>query len=451
MGWMEEMGKRRMTGDSVRCLVGLLLAVALTGCGEVPDSVPSAAEGEDRMEPAPGQPVYQGAVEVDPESGHLAGRWTVRFLVEPPQDRMVTFLLNRGIELEELSGVAMDSLTVEPMEGIDWFQQVTVYLADGLSHGSVVELRFAYEGEPVMSPGGINRVDSDWVELGADAAWHPLFFPLTQQLRGEVELGLPPGWSVVTSGSVSPGPDGHHLRNSLPQVDIAFSAAPAMDSAATAQFTVHHTGAHADRVEHLLDVGSWAVDYLNERFGTQAPLPEARLVLAPRAGPSYSQRNYLVFAADADLPGERELLRHYCHEFAHFWSTGADPLSPENWLNESFAELVGAHCVRDRLGEVAYDSVVRGWREEAEGQPPVWTPEASGRPSTEVAYRKGPYLLHRLEERMGRGDFHRFLERHLVAEGRATSEMLSLLEEVGGPEVRSWFEMALAREELDEL
>lgn len=144
-----------------------------------------------------------------------------------------------------------------------------------------------------------------------------------------------------------------------------------------------------------------------------------RLVLAPRTGPAYARRNYIVLTNAASAPPA--VLRGYiCHEFSHFWSIAANSSGPENWLNEGMAEYVSSRYVRSTFGQAAYDSIVVRWRSMCAGQPPIWTPQSTRRPSAMVSYREAPYLLSRLEERIGRDRMDEFLRRYMVQRIRTT-------------------------------
>jgi aminopeptidase N len=76
---------------------------------------------------------------------------------------------------------------------------------------------------------------------------------------------------------------------------------------------------------------------------------------------------------------------------------------------------------------------------------PVWTPESTQRPSYFTMYRRGPWLLSRLEERIGTERFDRFLQRYMTEPVRTTPELLERLEAVAGAEAAQWFRDELAR------
>ncbi|HJQ26022.1 MAG TPA: M1 family aminopeptidase, partial [Blastocatellia bacterium] len=172
-------------------------------------------------------------------------------------------------------------------------------------------------------------------------------------------------------------------------------------------------------------------------------LPAVRLVLAPRSGPGYARRNYIALT-DAGAVPPAALGGYICHEFAHFWSSAANSSGPENWLNEAMAEYVSSRYVRATFGQAQYDSVVARWQKMSAGQPPIWTPESTRRPSAQVSYRKAPFLLSRLEERIGAQKMDQFLQRYMVHRIPTTAQLLAALDDVAGPETAAWFRAELA-------
>ena len=62
-----------------------------------------------------------------------------------------------------------------------------------------------------------------------------------------------------------------------------------------------------------------------------------------------------------------------------------------------------------------------------------------------VAYRKAPFLLSRLEERIGRDKMDEFLRRYMVQRIRTTPQLLAALQDVAGSDAASWFREELAR------
>ncbi len=234
------------------------------------------------------------------------------------------------------------------------------------------------------------------------------------------------------------------LTTGIPLIDIAFSASPSFSHTDAPNTSVFWTRPDSPTVARVLESAESCRRYLNTRYGASDSLPSTRLVLAPRTGPAYARRNYIVLTDAASTPAPA-LGGYICHEFAHFWSSAANSSGPENWLNEAMAEYVSARYVRAIFGQAQYDSVVARWQRMSAGQPPIWTPQAVRRPSAQVAYRKAPFLLSRLETRIGADKMERFLQRYMVERIRTTPELVAALEDIAGPETASWFREELAR------
>ncbi len=415
--------------------------VAVTPAIDQRDVVPAA-----RHASTPLAPVYDGLVTIDPARGHLTAQWEISFVPTAEQRDSVVLLLNRTLAISSLTGTAVAEHEVRAAR--HW-QEVVVRFAPTLPAGAPAMLRLAYAGVPAFGSDSINGIRPDWVELGLDSFWQPVFAGFEHMLRARVRLALPVGWTVVTSGVPRPGAGAETtitFENDLPLPDVPFSASPALQRAAGSApgSAVFHTGADADVVARIRDEQSACTTYLDERFGAREPLPPTRVVLAPRTGPGYSRQNYIVVTEAAAMPRE-EFAKFLCHELAHFWSRGAVSSGPENWLNEGFAEFVAGRFVRERYGAAAYDEVVRLWRSGGEGQPPVWTRAGTSRPGPGSAYRKAPLLLTELEARIGQAAMARLLERYMTERFATTPQLLAAIAEEAGAAEATWLEDALGR------
>jgi hypothetical protein len=349
--------------------------------------------------------------------------------------------LNSGLAVSRVSGPNVASYAARPDDDV---QVVTVRLAPHLISGSEGRIDLEYAGVPVFGSDSINGISPAWVELGLDSHWLPVFAGYGKRIVGRVRIALPPGWNVVASGNVTRSGDFLVLETGIPLSDIAFTASPVFHHAGASNSDVYWVRSDSATVAHVLEVAESCRRYLNTRYGGSDSLPAVRLVLAPRTGPAYARRNYIVLTDAASAP-KPVLGGFICHEFAHFWSIAANSSGPENWLNEGLAEYVSARYVRATFSQAAYDSTVARWRRMSTGQPPIWTPQSTRRPSAQVAYRKAPFLLSRLEERIGTDKMDQFLRRYMTERIRTTPQLLSVLQDVAGTETASWFSEELAR------
>lgn len=411
-----------------------LLAAALVACSAKPSRTPAPVPDND-------VPLYEGTVVVEPNAGTLRGDWRVSFVRSARTADSAIFLLNEALTITRISGSQVIGYSTSPEPDLT---RIRVRLGPAPTRAATV-IHFEYTGTPRFSSDGINGIGPRWVELGLDSFWLPIFADLTHAIRSRVQVVLPPGWDVVSSGSTVRSGDTLTVTSIVPLIDIALSASPDFARAGGDSVTIHHVGSPPAVVARTLETARACVRYLDARYGAQQPLPPIELVLAPRDGPGYARRNYIVITRVADTSAV-PLGRFVCHELAHNWSTGASASGPDNWLNESFAEFVAARFIRATAGDSAYARIVAQWKERSTGQPPIWTPSSKGRPSARTSYAKAPYLLSRLEERVGSAAMNEILRRFMTDRAIRTSPaLIDVIYDVAGAENGAWFREELAK------
>jgi hypothetical protein len=395
------------------------------------------------LEPAPGRATYETRVDIDPIATLLNAQSTMRYVSDVNTAHQVGLLLNRGLRVRDVRGSAVSSYQSAPFADVPGWTLITVKL-DGVSPGSPVSLDIEYSGTPEMPSDGINRLSPDWVELGLDSQWHPIFSTFSQEMVGTLRLGLPPGWQVVASGTWSIEDGMHVIRNRVPQVDVAFSAALAFQTRSLGRTTVYSRQSGPDAVTKVLEAANSCGTDLDRRYGVRDPLPEVKVVLAERPGPGYARKNYIVLS-QVNPQDSIALHKFLCHEVAHYWTHSAGAFSADHWMTEAFAEYAAGLYVRRHYGQVAFDSLAASWATVGERSGPIWTPEQTQRPSGAAMYRKAPDLLRRLEARIGGATFDRFFVDYMTKGMETTPELLEHLRAVAGPDAEQWFRDELAR------
>jgi len=426
-----------MKASSASVLLSLGLSAGLAiGCAQTSRQIVAPLPAV-----RPGIASYDGIVKVAPNAGTIDARWRVAISAEALRGDSATFLLNDGVVVSRLGGADVLGYSRRVEEGT---AHLSVRFAPAVRARGVATMEIAYAGRPTFSEDSINGIRPDWVELGLDSYWQPVVEGLTQSIVARVRVVLPPAWTLVASGRGARRGDTVALSNDVPLIDVALSASPAFRRDGDAQVGVHSTGADGALAPKVLATAKSCARYLDARYGATTPLPPVEIVIAPRGGPGYARKNYIVITRVADT-ATVALQRFLCHELAHFWSSGAIAAGPENWLNEAFAEFVSARYVREASGEAAYQGIVANWRERAGNTPPIWTAGATKRPGPRVSYGKAPLLLHRLEERVGTPTMDRILVRFMTEPIRTTDRLIAMVGEVAGGDAAGWLRDELAR------
>lgn len=417
------------------CLSGI---VGCTSRGSHPTPVPQIPQI-----PHSGLAVYETDVALDPANASLTARSTFRYLATKATAKRVSLLLNRGLSVPSLQGPRVRSFRLAASELSPLWNRIDVELDGTAAPGSMVTLHMTYAGRPEFSSDAVNGISESWVELNVDSQWHPIAATFDQEIVGNVRITLPAGWQVLGSGQVETTGLKHVIRNRIPQLDVAFVAAPFFDKASAGQFTVYFRKAPRATAAAVLEAAGNCSAYLNARYGAGAPLPDGSLVLADRQGPGYARKNYIVLSQvnPADKEGLHQFL---CHELTHYWTRSAGAFSPDHWMSEAFAEYVAGRYIRDHVGRAAFDRRRSQWEAAGGAHGPVWTPESTARSSFFVMYRKAPYLLSALEDRIGAERMDRFVERYLTEGVQTTVQLLKHLEAVAGKDAADWFRVRLA-------
>lgn len=402
----------------------LLVALAALSCAQRNASTVTPVP----LAPKPGIAVYDGDVSIDPQTSGVTARWRIAFV---QGDSLTdTLRLNRGFTVAG-GGATRDGdeqvITVPPRRP------------------GVSSVDIAYAGTLVAPGDSINRISPDWIELGLDSFWQPVFARFDRAIVGRLRLTLPREYEIAASGRVTRLSDGvYQIDARVPLIDFPISAARAFAAETLGGTRVYFTGPKPALAEPVLRTSEACAAYLNALYGRPDSLPPRTMVLAPRTGPGYARKNYIVITSiDTTRVG---LSRFVCHELAHFWSIRANARGPDNWLNEGFAEFIAAQYVRASIGAAAYDTIVTQWRSMGARQGPVWTPGASTRPSAMISYRKAPYLLTQLEVRLGAGKMQRVLTRYMTEPIRTTPELLGVIVSVSDSATADWFRALLSQD-----
>jgi hypothetical protein len=385
---------------------------------------------------ATGSAIYDGAVVIEPAARRIDARWTIHAPRAAAGDSLV-FLLNSTLAVSRVAGAQLKRYADTVVDGQ---RRITVHLANDASPNWTLE--FAYAGVPTMPGDSINSIREDWVELGLDSFWLPIIADFAHAITGTVRLTMPKGWQVASSGDVRNGSP-LRINASIPLIDIPLSAARTFRVTNAGAHQVFNVSASAEVVDRVTRATSACGEYLSTRYGGATPLAPLRIVLAPRTGPGYARKNYIMITPTSDM-SPTGLTRFLCHEVAHFWSTGAISSGPDNWINEAFAEFVSARAVRSILGSAAFDTIVENWRSNS-GSQPIWTGPTARRPGPAVSYRKAPYLLHRLEERIGQAVMDTLLVRYMTGPARTTPGIIDLVGRVAGDVERQWFDAEIRK------
>jgi hypothetical protein len=419
-----------------------LFTLAAPVCAAAACGVRSTVDAAEPQALRPWEVRYDTDAAIDPSTGRIEARTSLTFVPDSGRERGIELLLNRGLEVRSVAGPAVHSHRLSTSAFSPMWNVIQIDLgASAVGEPVVVDVVFA--GVLDME-GAVGGVGPSAIELTLENMWHPLFATFDRDMVGTLRLRLPDGWAVVSSGAPRVTGGTHELDMRVSQLDVPVFAAPDLGRWNEGVFSVSSQVAAEREARAVLEAAASCAGFLNARFGEGNPLPGVHFVIVDRGRVAMARKNFVILTrtASADRLG---LHRYICHELAHYWTESAGPFTPDHWMSESFAEYASAIYLRERFGAEAFAQRITEYERSGSGHGPIWTPDATDRPSAQVMYRLGPLVLSRLEQRIGEQRFADFIRRYMVNGVRTTEELLSHLRAVAGPATEQWFRAELAR------
>jgi Peptidase family M1 domain len=383
---------------------------------------------------------YYGDMTINPDSGYISLNWQIS--VVDAYETTITFMLRNTLENIILSGDAVKevSVTTPANQGPFHYIEITLNPQQGQE---LRVINIGYDGVLLPEPmeNRINTIASDYVELNVDSFWHPIDSRFDKHLTAEMDVHIGEGWTGLTTGNMVNTADGGSFINEIPSLDIPFAFSKSFRVYQYDNFTLYDHRPNDYGIDELEKAAQNCFAYLNGQFGDRMPLPTGRFLLTTRESSGYSRKNYIALT---DI-GETEpvaLTQFVCHELAHYWSSGGNFGTVENWLNETFADYVANMAMRETFGEDAFVNRMERYVEQIEDKelPAIWITDGSReRLPYLVNYRKGPLLLYRLEKRIGADRFSAFLYRYMVGGINTTPDLIAALKDTAGQAARDWF------------
>lgn len=387
---------------------------------------------------------YKIQLEVYPERQSLRARVDLVLELGSLSKDLVTFYLHKELEIDSirLGGSDMEFNFLANEKSPHFYmpdaRPVVVRLP---SESKRIKLEFLYQGPIKDLSWQTNTISKSWIELGNYSAWFPNN-PDYGKFTYDLDLKIDALYRVTGMGKIRRDGGSWVISQALPVTDIVLAASTELETlskrAVGDALRLDYISLRPRRAESLYESAVFILQTYNKWF-TQIPGSAMTIVSSPRTGGgSYARTGYVSLQREA--PGaEERIFRLLGHEIGHLWWSGAPVDNWEDWLNESFAEYSSLMAIRERYGSDHFMDWIDHKKIQDQELPPIIGLNRKDRRAYQVLYSKGPLLLFKLEERLGRDQFCRFLVRLLESEPRSTDTLLQLLEEMAGTTTQNWF------------
>ncbi len=279
-------------------------------------------------------------------------------------------------------------------------KKLVLNLPEGQVKDLETTLEFYIEGVIDKIKSELNQVSSNYIELNIYSPWYPVPYNLPRS-RGRISIkGLEEFYVVKGNKDLDmwvlnlEGNDNYVIAYKNPKLQV-------INYEGLSIRVIYDAGIACSECLQLINRNIKDIlSFYGRIFHTNITLNEKLdIVIAPREkGGGYCRDNLIVMSM-AKLTEEQYAL-FFAHEISHLWFKGAEVLSWEDWLNESFAEYISLLYIEEKFGKDSYDAGIEKLKLYSSSCPPIKGSDRNSEEGSRVRY-KGTLLLHKLRQHYG--------------------------------------------------
>lgn len=320
-------------------------------------------------------------------------------------------------------------------------RNLTVYKPS--TGNNTYSMKFVYNCNMTELNGWARSFTEDWIELNFYCAWFPVCTS-SGNFTSQINISIDSDYIVSGSGNVHRKNESWEMIQPWSSFDIVIVASKNLKSKILNEDDVFIQTDYSEftplEADSMIAEWRYILDLYENYFGKKDS-SYLKFVIAPfEKGGGYSRKHFVRL-------GTKEFGYYartgIAHEAAHFWWTGANTSTWEDWLNEAFAEYSMMLYVRNRLGENEFNNKIDEYKGRTKNLPPVWGIDRNSPEAYSVLYEKGALILFEFENKVGKQKFIHLLRK--VADNRITTteKLLELIEKEFSNETRQWMETQL--------
>lgn len=301
-----------------------------------------------------------------------------------------------------------------------------------------------YESDFTGMEASAESFTEEWLQIGFYNAWFPVDLN-SKKATSKIRLSIDKGYKVSGSGLVSKNGDIWEITQPWHAYDNVIIASKDLHTSQTKTGNTTIETVYTDfpkkNIESIIKTSQKVLEYFGGIFPKQKDAYIKFVVKhSSSGGGGYNRKNFISLRIKKyGLRTQKTI----AHEIAHFWATGADSTTWEDWLNESFAEYSALLYIRDNVSSDEFKNRINKYKERADNVPAIWGYDRSGNSAYNVFYIKGAVILHELENKIGSKKLFNILHLKTTKGIKNTGDFLNLLENETSKSTRDWLENAL--------
>lgn len=393
-----------------------------------------------------GETCYKGFVKINSEDKQLEASLKVEYCNKQEVTKFLEFVIYDNSSIK-VTGDKIE--TVQILENIEISpfilgrKLIRIELKERIEIGEMVELNFDYIlNFDKFEVDFMNSFETQYVELGLYTPWYPLNTNFEECLY-DIEFCVQKEQYVVGAKALESG-NWQLIQEEYPHCGIEFIIGSNKYnkhiSKDKAEINIHwFNDEDANIGKYLYSNIAQAITLFTGIFGKSGK-SNLNIALVPRKNSErsggYCRPNLIVIPMGENKHNNGRysedkktyILEYMLHEVAHLWWSKANCQSFEDWLNEGFAEYSKYIALRELFGEEQYTELFRNLELKAETMPSLIDENIPNEERFELMRVKGPVVLYKLEQKVGKIQMNNFLEEVHQKKANTTQGILDIIE-----------------------
>lgn len=395
--------------------------------------------------------LYKIDLDIDVKNESIKSDLNLKYYSNTDNREEIILYLYYNLSIEYIGGDDVKSYSILS-EKVKWnpftflAQKIKIKLDKPLNKGESADIKIKYSG--VISQKGVNIIGREFVELSLYSNWFPLTDSIFRKTIFDVNLSIDNGYKVVSSPDLIKEDSRYKIKQKSQYGDCTIIASSKLKTIENnnEEVSVYYIRSKHKAVAQKTNIYSeWLVDYFVNIFGNISKLKNNIVILPRNKWGGYSRHGLIVLSANMAEDKELKLFRNLAHELSHHWWNNAEITSWEDWLNESFAEYSSLMGVRMKFGEKKFNKLLKKYQNKNSNLSAIKELDREDDNAYMTLNCKGPVLLNRLEDMIGKYKFEELLQRKHLNNISSTEEFLKLLSEMSGEAISKEFDELLRK------
>lgn len=300
-----------------------------------------------------------------------------------------------------------------------------------------LEIKYSYPLDKTENPTFL--YNPNWIELSLYTGWFPLNFN-DKNYSYKLKFEIPENYQIISSGRISRNKNKTIILNNENYKDIPVILSDKFQifSAKDEKIKFYGTGLSDEQIKDIQNTSDNMYNFYEEVFGKS---DSKNLIVAvnPFAHPmSYARKGFISLSLKNGFANsDKKIL---AHEIGHLWWKNASFGTYEEWLNESFAEFSALKFMQQKLSKEEFGELLKKY--EMAYQKPIKISEILPNDDNwySIAYLKYPYILYKLDKKIGSQKMNQFLSSIYENKISTTENVITLLRKYADENIVNEFE-----------